>query len=400
MDDLKRTKRELIAELNQLRRRVAHLETLDLQNREWLGSLGEEGVSLGRFLESVVEGVVLVDEVGRIVSVNSRVEQLFGLAREELVGHPLGVLMPERHRERHKAYVRRYFEEPWLRPMGQHIDMIGLHKSGREFPLEISLSYLRLQTGTLAIAFINDITDRKRYEEELRARNEDLDAFAHTVAHDLKNPLTLMVGYAHLILDEEERADINTYAQRIMDSGQKMQQIIDEMLFLASARQEDVNLSPLDIEQLVLEALKRLAPTIAEKNAEVVLPERWPTAWGYAPWVEEVWVNYISNGLKYGGAPPRLVLDAHVFPNGWVRYCVRDNGPGLTPEEQARLFRSFERLDQVRATGHGLGLSIVRRIVEKMGGGVGVESKIGGGSIFSFTLPGGRVSPQTVIGRE
>jgi two-component system sensor histidine kinase/response regulator len=112
---------------------------------------------------------------------------------------------------------------------------------------------------------------------------------------------------------------------------------------------------------------------------------------GYAPWVEEVWVNYISNALKYGGTPsaaPRVELGAETQGDGMVRFWVRDHGPGIAPEAQLRLFTPFTRLDHVRAGGHGLGLSIVRRIVEKLGGQVSVASQVGEGSTFSFTLAG------------
>ena len=131
----------------------------------------------------------------------------------------------------------------------------------------------------------------------------------------------------------------------------------------------------------------RLAHMIEEHQTEIILPGTWPVALGYDPWVEEVWVNYLSNAIKYGGQPPHVELGATAQADGMVRFWVRDNGSGLTPEEQARLFTPFTRLDQVRAKGHGLGLSIVWRIVEKLGGQVGVESEIGRGSVFTFTLP-------------
>jgi len=108
---------------------------------------------------------------------------------------------------------------------------------------------------------------------------------------------------------------------------------------------------------------------------------------GYEQWVEEVWVNYVSNAIKYGGQPPRVELGAETQPHGLVRFWVRDNGPGISPEEQARLFTPFTRLDQACVKGHGLGLSIARRIVERLGGQVAVESAVGPGSVFSFTLP-------------
>jgi signal transduction histidine kinase len=146
----------------------------------------------------------------------------------------------------------------------------------------------------------------------------------------------------------------------------------------------------MDMARIVDEAVKRIAYMADKWNATVVLPEAWPVAVGYGPWIEEVWVNYLSNGIKYGGRPPRLEFGADVESDGMIRFWVRDNGHGLTQEEQARLFTPFTRLEQVSLKGHGLGLSIVRRIVEKLGGEVGVESQVGEGSIFSFVLPAAR----------
>ena len=143
---------------------------------------------------------------------------------------------------------------------------------------------------------------------------------------------------------------------------------------------------PLDMARIVAEAQSRLAYLIEEHRAEIILPERWPVALGHAPWVEEVWINYLSNAIKYGGRPPRVELGATAEADGEIRFWVRDNGLGLTPDDQVKLFTPFTRLDEVRAKGHGLGLSIVRRIVERLGGEVGVDSQMGGGSVFSFSL--------------
>ena len=139
--------------------------------------------------------------------------------------------------------------------------------------------------------------------------------------------------------------------------------------------------------EIVRQAQKRLHLMIEKYHGEITEPDTWPTAQGYAPWVEEVWVNYISNGLKYSGQPPRLELGATPFNDGTIRFWVKDNGQGLTPAEQAVLFTEFTRLSKVRAKGYGLGLSIVRRIVNKLGGQVGIESEVGQGSTFFFTLP-------------
>jgi signal transduction histidine kinase len=169
-----------------------------------------------------------------------------------------------------------------------------------------------------------------------------------------------------------------------------MSSIIAELLLLAGVRTMEAEPEPLDMASIVDEAQQRLVDMIEEHRAEILLPDVWPVAWGHAPWIEEAWVIYLSNALRYGGRPPRVELGASVQADGMVRFWVRDNGLGLTPEEQDRLFAPFTKLDQTRAEGHGLGLSIVRRIIEKLGGQVGVESDglPGQGSVFTFTLPG------------
>ncbi len=149
---------------------------------------------------------------------------------------------------------------------------------------------------------------------------------------------------------------------------------------------------PLGMHSIVAETLRRLAPPmIAEYQAEMFVPDTWPAALGYGPWVEEVWVNYIGNAIRYGGRPPRVELGAEAQPDGMVRFWVRDNGSGLMPEARARLLVPFTQLAQLHGKGHGLGLSIVQRIVDRLGGQVGVDSEgvPGRGSVFP-TLPRGR----------
>ena len=146
----------------------------------------------------------------------------------------------------------------------------------------------------------------------------------------------------------------------------------------------------LDLPEVIEDIQRRLADAIQASDAEIVVPDRWPEVTGYQPWVEEILANYISNAIKYGGRPPRIEVGATNHSDGYVRFWVRDNGRGLTPEEQARLFTPFTRLDQIRVKGYGLGLSIVQRIAEKLNGEVGVESEVGQGSTFYFTLPTGQ----------
>jgi len=226
--------------------------------------------------------------------------------------------------------------------------------------------------------------------QELEAQNVELDAFAHTVAHELKGPLAVLAGFAELLhtcgLSETQRVQA---AQVIWKTSIKMVSIVDELLLLSEVRKGDVILQQVVLmEDVMSQALQRIDRMREQYAGEIVLPESWPAVLGYAGWIEEVWVNYLSNGLKYGGQPPRLICGYDHQDDQIVRFWVKDNGPGISPEKQAELYAEFTRLEPIRASGHGLGLSIVKRIVDKLGGEVGLESVLDEGSTFYFTCLG------------
>ncbi len=232
--------------------------------------------------------------------------------------------------------------------------------------------------------------EEQRQRQIAESRNKELDAFARTVAHDLRNPLGLVISYADYLTEygsETGVTDILEIVAKIKQSGQRTLNIIDELLVLTGVHKRQVKTVPVDMAPVVARAQEWLAPLIQTYQPEIILPKKWPVVEGYAPWLEQVWTNYLSNGLKYGGRPPRLELGATPQDNGTIRFWVRDNGPGLTVEAQAALFTEFTRLSEVKVKGYGLGLSIVRRIMEKLGGRVGVESQVGYGSEFYFELP-------------
>ncbi|MBN1311965.1 MAG: HAMP domain-containing histidine kinase, partial [Anaerolineae bacterium] len=185
---------------------------------------------------------------------------------------------------------------------------------------------------------------------------------------------------------------VQGYHKVIARNSSKMIDIIDALLLIARVREEkEVVTEHPDMAAIVSEVLSRLSNDITVSQAQISVPDRWPDVLGYSPWIEEVWVNYISNAIKYGGIPPRIELGATEQPDGYVRFWIKDNGSGISQEDQSRLFTQFTRLDEAKAEGHGLGLSIVQRIVEKLDGKVGVESAVGQGSTFFFTLPAGDV---------
>ena len=253
----------------------------------------------------------------------------------------------------------------------------------------VGLRRLQQQLESANTELVERLEALNRLNAELQARNEELDAFAHTVAHDLRNPLNIVLGYGELLANRVPLNEIGSQAvEGLQRSATKMADIISALLILAGVRKQPMpKLNPVNMDTIITDALMRLTPVIERHHAEIDQPENWPIVWSYAPWLEEVWVNFIDNALKYGGRPPRVELGANTLPGGRYRFWVKDNGPGITPEQQSHLFIPFQRLGSVRVEGHGLGLSIVHRIVERLGGETGVESQPNQGSTFSFTLP-------------
>ena len=267
----------------------------------------------------------------------------------------------------------------------REMDLRAQHTDGTLYHLDGWGTPVRNRNGEVirCVGIWHDITKRVHL-------TQDLDSYAHAVAHDLKNPIALIYGYTDLLefssgdkLDDEAR----DFLDRISGGCTTMTQIIDELLLLASVRKmDDVEIVPLDMATIASNSSNRLTLVIDEADATIVFPNEWPIAQGYSAWIEEVWTNYISNAVKYGGSPPQLELGATVESDQMIRFWVHDNGHGLTDEEQSQLFREFSRLEPAKASGHGLGLSIVKRIVGKLGGEVGVDSAPGEGSVFWFTL--------------
>jgi PAS domain S-box-containing protein len=347
--------------------------------------------------ESSHDAILLTAPDGRIFAANEAACKLFEYTEAELIQLGRGAVVDRTDPRLAPALAER---ERTGRFRGE---LTMLKRGSQPFPVELSSNVFRDKDGQLRTSMIiRDITERKQAEEALRqhtleldARNTELDTFGHTVAHDLKSPISAVIGFSEMLLDSRHalsEEDLHNSLQSLLSSGRKMNAIIEELMLLAGLREQEVVPKPIEMGQLIDETLDRLTLAIKESNADITHPDRssWPIAIGYAPWIEEVWVNYVSNAIKYGGRPPHIELGATRQADSTVRFWVRDNGNGLTAEEQDRLFTPFTRLHQARAKGHGLGLSIVKRIIEKLGGTVGVESEIGAGSTFYFTLPAAR----------
>lgn len=223
-----------------------------------------------------------------------------------------------------------------------------------------------------------------------KQKTAELDAYARSVAHDLKHPIAAILGYSELLLEmqTEELPDLlpTNILVKMAQSAEFASQIIDALLLLATIDQTKVNLKPVNMETAVSNVLLRLQPMIEQHQGHITLPETWESAMGYQPWVEEIWANYLSNSLKYGGENPEITVSFEPYATNMIRFWVKDDGPGIPPEINDKLFDALKR-PRLTKNSHGFGLAIVRRIVDKLGGTVGYKSEPGQGSQFFFTLP-------------
>jgi len=323
---------------------------------------------------------------GRFLDVNDSFLEIVGHERHEVIGRAISEVDIWPEPDKRDAFLSLVAAEG----AAHNLEVPFRHKSGEIGVALLSAEVVELDGQRCLLTIAKDITERIQAAQERELLIQELDAFARTVAHDLKGPLSPILGYADLLLSDSGSLNEKTrrsFMQIIADSAKRMGNIIDELLLLARMRQGEVQTHPLNMASIVDDALSRLAYMVKEYDGEVIVADAWPSALGYGAWVVEVWVNYIGNALKYGGRPPRVELGADVLPDGMLRFWVRDNGEGLSPEQQAQLFTPFTQLRTIHAEGYGLGLSIVRRIVERLSGEAGVESAPGQGSLFYFTLP-------------
>jgi signal transduction histidine kinase len=231
-------------------------------------------------------------------------------------------------------------------------------------------------------------TELSDYVAALQSQNKELKAYAHTVAHDLKMPLNVILLASYLITEKPNLTDaeLKNYMRQISATAHKMDTTINNLLLFAKVSNAEAPVECVDMREVIANTLERLSHLIAERHAQIDIPESWPVAISYGPWIEEVWVNYLGNAIKYGGTPPHIQLGASFQSDRMVRYWMRDNGPGISISDQSRLFTPFSQINPAPNSGNGLGLSIARRIIEKLGGQTGCESELGNGSLFFFTL--------------
>ncbi len=361
-------------------------------------------------IEDAPDAMVVADAEGRIVLVNRQTEILFGYDREELLGQPIEILVPEPlrawHRERRSAYLR----APVPRAMGERPILHGRRKDGMEIAIDIALSPIRTGDGLLVMAALRDASTRERLEEAQR-RARDLEAssllaqrasqlrgeFISGLSHELRTPLTSIIGYAELLKGEPDvpfQGDPIPCLDGILSAAHHLSGLVADVLDLAAieAGKMAYRLEPVDLGAVVEDVravMWQPAQSRRVKFSVHVSPDL-PEVVTDPGRLRQILLNLVSNAIKF--TPPEGRVDLRIGPEaqGRFRIEVEDTGPGIAPEDVGRLFTPFERVgarERDRPAGTGLGLALTRRIAEGLGGAVGVRSQLGRGSVFWVVLP-------------
>jgi PAS domain S-box-containing protein len=351
-------------------------------------------------LESAPDAMVVSDRSGTIVFANTQTERLFGIARERLLGQPLGALVPTELRERPR--------DPDGPMVTTSVEADGRRADGSLVPVEIKLRRIETDDGPLLTSALRDITDRRRAEAEIRRlnadlerrvvertrelerSNADLEQFAYVASHDLQEPLRAVASFTQL-LARRYRDRLDGDALRFIDrSGAavtRMQALIRDLLAYSRVGTRASGFLPTDCEQILADVLDDLHAGIAETEA-VVTHDPLPVVAGDASQLRQLFQNLVGNAIKFrGAAAPRVHIAVRRDGQLW-RFAVSDNGIGIDADYTERVFVIFQRLHSRRDyPGTGVGLAICKRIVERHGGRIWIDSAVDRGTVVRFALP-------------
>ncbi|WP_413675525.1 PAS domain S-box protein [Massilia cellulosiltytica] len=345
--------------------------------------------------ETAADGIITIDGRGLIERVNPAAERMFGYAEAELAGRNVSVLMPSPDRERHDGYLRNYLRTGERRIIGHGREVHGLRKDGTLFPMELAVTEMRIGDARMFTGLVRDITTRKESERQaavllqgLRAANEELGNFAYVVSHDLKAPLRAIGALADWVatdyadrFDDEGREHMRLLISRV----HRMGSLIDGILQYSRLGREGGTLRMVDLNAVVAEVVDLLAPPA---GIAVTVEPGMPVLWTEPTRIRQVFHNLVSNAIKYMDKPQGLISVGWTDEGDRWRFAVADNGPGIEARHFERIFQLFQTLaprDRVESTG--VGLALVRKIVDLLGGQVWLESVPGEGSKFYFSLP-------------
>lgn len=361
-------------------------------------NLRSEASRLQAVMNTVLDGLVTIDQLGTIRSFNPSSVRIFGYQPEEVVGHNVRMLMPEPYHSEHDGYLRHYMTTGEKKVIGIGREVAARRKDGSVFPMELGINEMWLDGERMFVGTIRDISERKDaeaaihdYVERLKRSNQELDDFAYIASHDLKEPIRglsnnavfLQEDYADLV-DESGQRRLN----RMVYLCRRMEALVDDLLYFSRLGRQELAVQPANLNAVIRDIELMMEVTLLEENAEIVLPEPLPVITCDVPRVTEVFRNLITNAVKYNKSPRKRVEIGMSALQPTPTFYVRDNGIGIEPRFFNDIFRIFKRLNEEddAVKGTGVGLTFVKKIVERHGGRIWLDSRPGEGTTFYFTL--------------
>ncbi|HKJ09461.1 MAG TPA: PAS domain S-box protein, partial [Gammaproteobacteria bacterium] len=355
-------------------------------------------------VEAAPDGVVISDHSGRIVLVNAQAEQMFGYSRDELVGQPVDMLLPERFMGVHPGHRQSYLQSPRSRPMGVGLDLWARRRDGSEFPVAISLSPIVTESGTQVFSAVRDVTARREVDErvqsmnrqlvrhnvELEAVNKELEAFSYSVSHDLRAPLRAIDGFGRILQKELEgklEHGAQDHLNRVRRAAQHMGALIDDLLNLSRVTRSELVIRDVDLAEIGEAVIAQLREAHPDRNVQFTCSTHLH-ARGDPRLLRVALDNLLGNAWKFTAGRAQATIELGMETEDGVSvYYVRDNGAGFDMAYADKLFGAFQRLhDSGEFAGTGIGLATVQRIIHKHGGRIWAEGEVDGGATFHFVL--------------
>ena len=374
------------------------LPQLSMVNAELNAALIATRESEKRFrhvVEAVPNGIVIVDGDGKITLANSVCSDIFGYEPHELVGQSIDILIPTHLHEKHPGFRKSFMQSPESRPMGQGRDLYGRRKDGANIPVEIGLNPIESEHGTLVLASIVDISARKkaeltlaRYTKELERSNRELDDFAFVASHDLRTPLEGIESLASWV--QEDAASVlpeksNRHLKQIQQRAGRLKRFLDDLLQYSRAGKRVSTTKQVHCEDLVRDVILGLNPAL---DMRFEISSSMPVLDTVELPLRRTFQNLIGNAIKHHDRDDGTIHIDAVENDEYIEFTVSDDGPGIDPQFHDRIFQMFETLrPRDKVEGSGMGLSIVKKLLETYGATIAVESTPGEGATFTFTWP-------------